>query len=310
MNEIAYNQMVAMASKPEAVEKTICYLQKQISTFLRKQDRVLICFENTSGDFGFIMEQAVLRCNAIPVIPEDFRWKTLLKVSFANRCTAIVGAPLLVLGLSKLAQRMQTPLYFRNVILAGYPSAVWMIDGIRKGLDCKIHGCYDPGSGALVAGFSCDNSGSIHLRSEEYGVDIVDDQGCSVPDGELGEVVLYSTDMPELRFATGDFARINRTPCSCGCDSIRVLDFDTVRCVDPDLSKLGEQFHKWTSVLDCRLFKTAYGLELEIVTFPGEKLPKLPSCAKQVIRNWNPETDMPFPHMYVLKNRLFSHNDG
>lgn len=310
MNEMAYKHLTELASEPEALEETICYLHNRFSTFLRKRDRVLICFDSAPGHLGYLMERAVLRCDAIPVIPEDLRWKTLLKAAFANRCSAIVGTPLLVLGLSKLAQRMRTPLYIRNVILAGYPSAGWMIDGIRKGLDCQIHGCYDPGAGLVVAGFSCNESGAVHLRSEQYSVEIVDQEGNAVPEGELGEVVISPAGMPEVRFFTGDYARVSSAPCSCDCSSIRVYDFDTVRCVDPDLSRLGELLHQWTSVLDCRLFKTEYGLELEIITFPGEKLPKLPSCAKQVIRNWNPETDAPFRHMHVLKNRLFSHNNS
>lgn len=308
MNEIAYNQIAAMAAEPEAMEKSICYIQQHISTFLKKRDRVLICFVNEPGCFGQIAEQAVLRCGAIPVIPDDLKWKTLLREAFSKKCAVIMGTPLLVLGLSKLAKRMQIPLYARNVILAGYPSAKWMIEGIRKGLDCRIWGCYDPGAGIVVGGFSCDGSGSVHLRSEEYGVQIVDDSGNELPEGEYGEVVLYPTQNPDCRLHTGDFARMISEPCICGSISPRLTDFDTVKGVDPDLSVIGEHLQQWTSVLDCRLFKSGYGMELEIVTFPGEKLPKLPSCAKLVVRNWNPEEDVPFPHMYVLKNRLFSQN--
>ena len=45
-----------------------------------------------------------------------------------------------------------------------------------------------------------------------------------------------------------------------------------------------------------------YGLELEIVKFPGEKLPKLPDCAKLILRSWNPELDEPFHDLSDLKN--------
>lgn len=310
MNEIAYSRLAEMAALPEEMERSINYVQSHISSFLRKRDRVLICFVNAPGNFGYITEQAVLRCGGIPVIPEDMKWKTLLKEAFSQKCSVIVGTPLLILGLSKLAARMQTPLYARNVILAGYPCADWMIEGIRKGLDSKIYGCYDPGAGIVVAGFSCDGTGSIHLRTDLYGVDIVDKAGNKVCNGESGQVVLYPVSDPEIRFYTGDYARMNKDTCYCGCESPRLMDFDTVHGVDSELSQLGAQLHHWSSVLDCRLSKSEYGLELEIVTFPGEKLPKLPSCAKLLIRNWNPDTDVPFPHMFVLKNRLFSDNNS
>ena len=310
MNEIAYTRLVAMASEPEAQEKSVCYLESQISTFLKKRERVLICFETAPGGFGNLVQKAVLRCGGIPVIPEDLRWKTLMREAFFQRCSAIVGTPLLVLGLAKLAKRMQTPLYARNVLLAGYPSAGWMIDGIRKGLDCDIYGCYEPGAGNVIAGFSCDGNGSVHLRSDAYGAEIVKESGEPAAPGELGEVVIFPADMPQVRFFSGDFARLNPASCPCGCSGPILYDFDTVRGVDPVLSLLGAELHQWTSVLDCRLSRSGYGLELEIVTFPGEKLPKLPSCAKLVVRNWNPEEDVPFRHMFVLKNRLFSKVDS
>ena len=126
MNEIAYSWLAQRALEPEEREKTISYLQEHISAFLRKKDRVLICFVNTPGHCGSLVEQAVLRCGGIPVIPEDLKWKTLLKAAFSNHCGVIVGTPLLVLGLTKLAKRMRTPLYARNVVLAGYPSTNWM----------------------------------------------------------------------------------------------------------------------------------------------------------------------------------------
>ena len=54
------------------------------------------------------------------------------------------------------------------------------------------------------------------------------------------------------------------------------------------------------------LINERYGLELEIVTFPGEKLPVLPSSAKQVIRSWDPEKDIPFGLIPSWENPDFS----
>ena len=62
---------------------------------------------------------------------------------------------------------------------------------------------------------------------------------------------------------------------------------------DP-LLRAGQEIMLWTSVLDCRIQKGESGLEIEIVVFPGEKLPMLPSCAKLSVRPWDPETDVPF----------------
>ena len=53
--------------------------------------------------------------------------------------------------------------------------------------------------------------------------------------------------------------------------------------------------------MDCRLNKGECGLEVEMIVFPGEKLPKLPNAAKRVIRPWDPETDEPFWYIPQLK---------
>lgn len=306
MYEQAIKKMALLASQPETVERSIAYVESHMRTFLKKGEKVLICFPNDKGTIGDIMEQAVLRCDCFPMLwGEDRRWKTLLRKAFSTKCNAIIGPPLMILGLTKIARAMGTPLFIRNVVLAGYPCMDWMIDGIQHGLDCKIWGCYDPGIGAMVGGFSCGKSRGVHLRSDEYSVELVDHTGRGVPEGTLGEVVMYPKSDPSIRFHTGDEARLTRQVCQCGCTEPRLLDIDACKGVDESLSHLGEELHKWTSILDCRLAKAGYGLELEMVVFPGEKLPKLPSCAKLLVRPWNPDVDEPFPHMFVMKNRLF-----
>ena len=65
---------------------------------------------------------------------------------------------------------------------------------------------------------------------------------------------------------------------------------------DADLLALGKLLQSWNSVLDCRLQKGPYGLEMEIITLPGGRLPKLPMAAKQVIRVFDPETDVPLSY--------------
>lgn len=299
-----YWQIVEKSMEPQAQERSIAYLAEHLGHFLRKQERVLICFlEHREGNLSWLMEQAALRCGAVPVIwGPDHRWKTLLQQAFFSRASAVIGPPRVILGLTKLKKHNATPLPIRKVVTAGYPCPDWMIDGIVKGLDCEVGGCFTLGESGAVAGFACGHSWGIHLRREEYGVDIVDEDGNILPPGEPGEIVLYPKAHPELRYPIGDNARLVTEVCRCGSDSPRLMDISYGRSEDPDLAELGQLLQSWTSILDCRLNKGESGLEIEIVCFPGEKLPKLPTAAKLVVRPWNPKNDEPFWYVPAMKN--------
>lgn len=300
MDRGVYWQIVEKSMESNTRERSIAYLSEHLGKFMRKGERVLICFlEHKEGNLSWLMEQAVLRCNGIPVIwGPDHRWKTLLRQAFYSKASAVIGPPLVVLGLTKLKKHNAIPLYIRKAITAAYPCPDWMIDGIVKGLDCEAGGCFSLGESGVVAGFACGRSWGVHLRETEYGVDIVDENGESAP---AGEIVIYPKSDPQLRYSMGENARLETKCCRCGSTSPRLMDFCAGRGEDPDLVELGQYLHKWTSILDCRVSKGEYGLEIEIVCFPGEKLPKLPTAAKLVIRPWNPKNDEPFWYVPTIK---------
>lgn len=302
MNRDAYWRIVEMSREPDAVEKTIAYLAQHLGSFLRTGERVLICFPfREEYSLSWFMEQAVLRCNAVPVVWSDNLWKTLLRQAFTNKVTAIIGPPLILLGLMKLKRYNSVPLFIRKVISAGYPCPDWMIDGLVKGFDCEVGGCFGLEHSGIVAGFACGRSWGVHLREEVYGVDIVDAVGNPVPDGTIGKMVLYPKAAPELRLSIGDYGSRMTELCACGSTTTRLMDMSYGGLSDPDLASLAHHLMRWTSILDCHVKRGAFGLEIDIVCFQGEKLPKLPSAARLNVRSWDPLKDMPMLHVSSLK---------
>ena len=289
-------KMIEMSQKPEEQEKTVRYLQQKISRFVKQGDKVLISFpDHSPGSLSDLYSRAVKACGAVPVIwGPDKRWKTLLQQAFFSRANTVIGLPFVILGLAKLKKHSGLPIYLRNVVTAGYPCLDWMIDGIQKGLDCTGWGSFSITTTSVVAGFSCDDSSGVHLRDDCFGIDIVDASGNVLPEGSFGDMVLYPLADPTLRYSMGERGRLEHKPCTCGCASPRVMDLYPGKNDDPELVDLGQYLHSWTSVLDCNLVRGSYGLEIELVVFTGEKLPKLPSAAKQVIRPWDPKHDKPF----------------
>ena len=302
MDPKIYWELVKKNREPETVEKTIAYLAEHLSKFLKKGEKVLICFRyREKGSLSWLFEQAVLRCGAVPVVWSDELWKTLLRQAFTDRVTAIIGPPLILLGLMKLKRHNETPLFVRKVIVSGYPAPEWMVDGLVQGFDCEVGGCLGLEHSGIVAGFACGCSWGVHLREEQYGVDIIDEAGKSQAEGMQGQIVLYPVQAPELRLPIGDTAVLTREACACGSKAPRLVNMCYGGLMDSELDSLAQHLMSWTSILDCHVQKGELGLELEVICFPGEQLPQLPTAARLVIRPWDSATDTPLIHASSLK---------
>ena len=307
MNRKALNKLAENARKPDALLSTVAYLSENLS-FLKTGEKVLILFNRNGKDrVGKLFGDAVAQRGAEPIFwEEDCRWISLLRLAFSQRITTIIGPPLIVLGLSKLAKYRSVPLNVRNVVTAGYPCMDWMIDGIQNGFDCNTWGCFDPGGTTVICGFSCGKSRGVHLRDSEYEIKILDADGIEQPEGVSGQIVIESKNLKNVQYFHGHSGSVLREQCACGNPSPRLMDFDImVEEENKDAEALFQFLHSWTSILDCDVKRGPYGIELELVIFPGEKLPKLPTCAKQVIRPWEPETDKPFYYTPDMPEPLF-----
>ncbi len=71
----------------------------------------------------------------------------------------------------------------------------------------------------------CEEGKGGHVLEELIYVELLDDQGDSVPAGAAGEVVVTTFGveaMPLVRYKTGDIAVLHHEPCNCGQKSLRV----------------------------------------------------------------------------------------
>lgn len=291
----SYEKILALETTPEALEATVSYLSGLIKPFLSTLEPVLICFPDEGpASLGGIFKEAVRRCEATPVFwGPDYRWMELLRLAFDTHANTVIGDPQIVMGLMKLAKFTATPLYVYDVIICGEPFPRWMINGFKSGLDCKVWGCYAVQSGPIVAGFSCEQEAGIHIREDVFVPVICQKTGQTEPFNR-GRLYFAPVKNPELMYDPELFALVQHQPCSCGCDAPRVVEATSVQQGSDSQQFLDEELLSWSSVLDYRSVHTESGVALELVVFPGELIPKLPSCAKRTVRFWDPDRDVPF----------------
>lgn len=290
-----YKKLYELETTPEAMENTVRYLVDRFRQFLKKKEPVLICFPDDGPTcFGHLVGQAVLACDAEPVFwGPDYRWKNLLWQAFQSHAEVIIASPWVILGLMKLSKFTKTPLYAADVVLGGYPYAKWTVEDVKKGMDCRVWGCYAIRSGPVVAGFTCNQEAGIHIRDEIFDAVIVDEERNPQLESKRGKFLLAYKDDPSIVYDPEETSILMHQPCSCGCDAPRIVDVIYAGEEDCSAHVLEERLLPWASVLEFRSRLTESGVDLEVVVFPGAPLPDMPSCAKLTVRAWNPEEDIP-----------------
>jgi len=302
MDRTNFEKLYQLETTPEALEESSQYIAEKLKPFLSLLEPVLICFPDEGpASLGSVFKRAVEICGAIAVVwGPDYRWQELLRLAFDSHANTVIAHPLVALGLVKLARFTNTPLYVYDMVFGGYPYARWMIEGVKRGLDCRVWGCYAAKCSPIITGFTCELEAGIHIRDEVFDLQVHDDQGQQISYPQRGRILFVSKRDSQIVYDPEETALVHYQPCACGCDAPRIVETLHVGSV-PAHVLLEERFLDWSSILDFRAVNTDSGLKLELVVFPNEVLPKLPSCAQLTIRNWDPETDIPF---YVQDNYL------
>ena len=99
-----------------------------------------------------------------------------------------------------------------------------MRSAIEKAFRGHFHDDYGSAELGPVA-FACHAGAGMHIFADQFIVEVVDQDGSHVPQGELGEIVitdLINHAMPLFRYRVGDLGRIVDSPCACGNAAPRI----------------------------------------------------------------------------------------
>ncbi len=141
--------------------------------------------------------------------------------------TAIVGVPSFLRLVADKAREVGIDLKNSSVkkaVCIGEPirDAAFVLNASGKAIEeswgVKVYSTY--GVTELANSLcECDAGAGGHLHDDQLHVEILDDAGRPMADGEVGEVVATTFGveaMPVIRYRTGDCAALFRAPCVCG----------------------------------------------------------------------------------------------
>lgn len=129
--------------------------------------------------------------------------------------------------LYELARALQSsgiPLRPKYVVSGGeqlLPAARQLIESVLQSEVYNRYGLEEFGT----VGTECVAHDGFHVNVESYIVEIVDESGNLLPDGERGRILvtdLFNHQMPFVRYETGDYGHASWEPCACGLHAQRL----------------------------------------------------------------------------------------
>lgn len=142
---------------------------------------------------------------------------------------ALQGVPPTLMKMLREAKNLDKNLKIEKFMYAGQPLShtdrEWLVNSLGVERIVSIIGTTE----ANHIGYQCEyQSDAIHHLAEDYNyIEIVDDQGDEIKEGEIGKLIitsLHKHNYPVIRFSIGDVARLISGVCPCGRLD-RVIDY-------------------------------------------------------------------------------------
>jgi len=179
-----------------------------------------------TGGLGF--HYGVERIGAVAVPSGTGNTVRQLEMMIDFGVTAIHCTPSYALYLAETAQEMDIvdKLSLKVGCFGAEPWSANTRKQLENALDLKAYDSYGLSElmGPGVA-FECECQDGLHLWCDHFLVEVLDEEGEQVAEGEKGELVLTSLTkeaLPIIRYRTGDVTRLLESECSCGRTTTRI----------------------------------------------------------------------------------------
>lgn len=261
----------------------------------------MICFPFSGPNgLGELIAEAVTKLGARPLkLGAGLSYREYAAVLEQERPDTFVGMPVQLLSLLRVCGRGS----LRRALVSGDACPEAVLRGCEELLGTRLFPHYGSREMALGGAICCPTHEGMHLRENHVIAEIIDNAGCPLPPGEIGELVITTIGMkamPLIRYRTGDYTRILPGPCRCGSE---VLRLDTVtRKGTCQLAALDETLFSLRFVADYRAEIHGRKLCLTVLTCGEGTLP--PLDAELHVRPVSPEDTSLYAGKRALLNRL------
>ena len=228
-------------------EHTIELFMAGLGEFIYPGSRTMVAMP-FSGPFGLgeLIAEAIRRIGAKPLLTGTGRTYGELKTILEKeQPDTYVGMPVALLSMLRMCGKGS----IKRALVSGDACPETVMNAIEKILETQLWPHYGSREMGLGGAICCAAHDGMHMRENHCIMEIIDEKGNVLPDGEWGELVITTIGMeaqPLIRYRTGDCTRIIPGRCICGSE-VKRLDFvkrisqpGTIREMDDVLFQIPE----------------------------------------------------------------------
>lgn len=179
-----------------------------------------------TGGLGF--HHGVERLGAMIVPAATGNTAKQLEMMIDYGVTAVHCTPSYAFYIAETAEELGVvdQLKLKAAVFGGEPWSENTRKQLEKRLNLKAYDCYGlsemfgPG-----VGFECQEQNGLHIWSDNFLVEVLDENGEQVSEGEKGELILTSINKEgfcNIRYRTGDIVRLLEPECACGRTTTKI----------------------------------------------------------------------------------------
>ncbi|HII02049.1 TPA: phenylacetate--CoA ligase [Methanosarcinaceae archaeon] len=179
-----------------------------------------------TGGMGFHYGVEKLGAMTVPAATGNTARQLEMMIDFG--VTAVHCTPSYAFYLAETAEELDLidKLSLKAAIFGGEPWSENTRKQLEKRLNLKAYDCY--GLSEMIGpgvGFECQEQDGLHIWNDNFLVEVLDENGEQVAEGEKGELVLTSLNKEgfcNIRYRTGDMTRLLESDCACGRTTTKI----------------------------------------------------------------------------------------